>query len=171
MTLRARPAWFFLALCTAVAPLTGCGYSATETFAGDYRTVSLPIFENRTFYKGVEYDLAEALTKEVEARTPYRVSRPGSADTILEGRIIAVTQRLASRTRDAGLPEVMEVVVTVEFQWKDLRSGEMILDRKGFSAVGQYVPTTPLGEPFIVAQHDAVARLATDIVDTMRSPW
>jgi len=149
----------------------GCGYQHAETFPTEYETVAVPIFENRTFYKGVEFDLAEALSKQVTDRTPYRLAEPGSADTMLEGTIVQVEQMRVTRTSEGALPEQMEVQVVVDFVWKDLRRGEDIIGRQGFSAVGRYIPTAPIGEPFATAQHDAANRLAQDIVDQMRGDW
>jgi len=154
-----------------VLALPGCGYRSTETCPEQYQSVSVPIFENRTFYKGVEFDLAEALTKQLTARTAYRLASPGAADTVLEGTITSIQQVTLSRTEGAGLPEQMEVVVTIDFTWKDLNTGEPIMDRRGFSSLGRYIPDRVVGEGFAVAQHDAADQLARDIVDQMRGDW
>ena len=155
--------------CMAV--LTGCGYTGKELFPDKYQTVATPIFENRTFYRGVEFELAEALTKQVQSRTPYKVVSPGVAQTILEGTITSIQQRQLSRRRPGGVPQEIELSVTVDFIWKDLVSGDVIRGRRGFVAVGRHVPTSGVGEPFEVAQHQAVQRLARDIVSTMQSDW
>ena len=55
------------------------------------RTVSVPIFDNQSFYQDVEFDLTEALVKEIELRTPYKVTGADRADTILQGEIVSVT--------------------------------------------------------------------------------
>lgn len=149
----------------------GCGYSSKELFPTEVHTVAVPIFENRTFYRGVEFELAEAMVKQVESRTPYKVVAPGMAQTILEGTITDIEQTQLSRRRPGGLPQEMEVTVTVDFVWKDLGKGGVIKDRRGFQAVGRYIPTAGIGEPFETAQHDAVERLARDIVSTMRTDW
>jgi lipopolysaccharide assembly LptE-like protein len=156
-------------LCLAILP--GCGYSSKELFPAEYLTVATPIFENRTFYRGVEFELAEAVTKQVQSRTPYRVVSPGMAQTILEGTITSIEQSQLSRRRPGGVPQEIELTVTVDFTWKDLGSGDVIRGRRGFVAVGRYIPTAGVGEPFEVAQRQAVQRLARDIVSTMQSDW
>ncbi len=160
-----------LALTLAMFTLAGCGYSHKELFPKDVRTVAVPIFENRTFYQGVEFDLTEALIKEIERRTPYKVVAEDRADTILRGRVVAVEQRRLSQTRLGGLPEEVEARVVVDFTWTTVGTGQTIRDRQGFAAVGRYIPARPLGEPFEVAQHEAVATMARDIVSTLRSDW
>ena len=111
------------------------------------------------------------MVKQIETRTPYKVVAPATAQTILEGTITNIEQTMLSRRRPGGVPQEVEVSVVVDFVWKDLGSGEVIRDRRGFEAVGRYVPTAGVGEPFEVAQHMAVERLAADIVSTMRSDW
>jgi Lipopolysaccharide-assembly len=158
-------------LVSLASGLIGCGYSSKELFPTEYRTVAAPIFENRTFYRGVEFELAESVTKQIESRTPYKVVAPGVAQTILEGTITQIEQRQLSRRRPGGVPQEMEVTVTVDFVWKDLGRGGVIRDRRGFQAVGRYIPTAGVGEPFEVAQHMAMQRMARDIVSTMQSDW
>ncbi len=162
-----------MVVCCVVVGLSlvGCGYRTAETYPTAYATVSVPIFENRTFYKGIEFALAEALTKQITSRTPYRIASPGAADTILQGSITRIEQFSVARTGDSSLPEQMEMQVTVDFQWKDLRTGEDIIDRAGFTAVGRYIPTQPVGEAVQVAHFDAANSLAQDIVDQMRGDW
>jgi hypothetical protein len=171
MHLSAKRIFGCLMLLTLTLGQLGCGYSSKELFPTEVHTVAVPIFENRTFYRGIEFELAEAMVKQVESRTPYKVVAPGTAQTILEGTITDIEQTQLSRRRPGGLPQEMEVTVTVDFVWKDLGRGGVIKDRRGFQAVGRYIPTAGIGEPFETAQHDAVERLARDIVSTMRSDW
>lgn len=171
MHLSAKRIFGCLMLLTLTLGQLGCGYSSKELFPTEVHTVAVPIFENRTFYRGIEFELAEAMVKQVESRTPYKVVAPGTAQTILEGTITDIEQTQLSRRRPGGLPQEMEVTVTVDFVWKDLGRGGVIKDRRGFQAVGRYIPTAGIGEPFETAQHDAVERLARDIVSTMRTDW
>ncbi|MEM1109110.1 MAG: LptE family protein [Planctomycetota bacterium] len=149
----------------------GCGYTTAELFPDEYRSVAVPTFANRTFFRGVEFDLTEAVVKEVEQRTPYKVIDTNIADTLLNATITGVSTRQLSRTREAGLPQEVQVTVTVDFEWIDQRSGAKLATRRGFSSVGRYVPTQPVGESFEVGQHAAVERLARDMVSALRGGW
>ena len=151
--------------------LASCGYTTADLYPDDYRTVALPILDNRTAYRGVEYDLTEALAKQLEQRTPYKVTAAARADTIIEGTVVGVEQRQLSRTQRGGLPQEIEVALVANLTWKDLRSGDIIRDRKGFTTVGRHVPTQPVGEPFETAQHSAVERMAEQFVSEMRADW
>ncbi|MFI4860804.1 MAG: LptE family protein [Phycisphaerales bacterium JB063] len=158
-----------LILLFAVSLLTGCGYSAKELYPTQYHTVAVPNFENRTFYQGVEFELREAIIKEIEQRTPYKVVRTeGAADTLLEGVVVTIDSDSVSRTDQGGVPQEIELTVTVDFTWRDLRTGQILRGYEGFAAAGQYVPLRGVGEFYQTAQHRAVQRLAEDIVSTMR---
>lgn len=151
--------------------LAGCSYSTTTLYPEQYRTVAVPVFENRSFYQGFNADLAEALVKRIEQHTPYKVVAPAGADTILQGAILDIQQTRLSRSDDGGVPQEIEVTVTVNWQWKDLRTGKPIRDRAGFRAVGRHVPSDPVAEPIDVALHAAADQLAADIVSTLQADW
>lgn len=149
----------------------GCGYTTRELYPADVRSVGVPIFANRTFYRGLERDVTEALIKEIELRTPYKVARAAITDTELTGTIVDVRQKMISRRRPGNLPQEIEVSLVVDWTWKNQRSGEVIRSRQGFESVGRYRPTQPIGDAFESAQHEAAQRLAADIVSAMRADW
>ncbi len=147
------------------------GYTTRPPFPEQFATVAVPIFDNRTFQQGVEFDLTEALIKEIELRTPYKVTPSSRADTMLVGTVLDVSRRTLSRTFEGGIPQEMQVVVSVSFEWKDLRTSQVIRKRSGISGTGEFIPTRTVGEPYEKAQHQAVAELARDIVSVMRDDW
>ncbi len=159
------------AIALLVGTLAGCGYESHELFPQDVHTIAVPIFQNRTFYRGVEFDLTEALVKQIELRTPYKVTDPGRADTIIQGAVVRVDQRRLSRRAQGGVPQELEVEITVDFEWRNQTTSEVLRQRRGYTAVGRYVPTDPVAEPFEVAQHAAAQRLAEDIVSILAADW
>ena len=167
---RLRPAFASL-LLLATLLTTGCGYRSSELFPTTYASVAVPVFQNQTFFRGLEFDLTEALIKELEQRTPYRTQPPARADTLLQGTITSVQTRRLSRTRGTGLPQEVELEVTLNFTWTDQATGQVIVDRRGFSGVGRYIPRQPVGETYDVGQQAAAQRLARDIVSSLRGDW
>ncbi len=168
----------------AVALLTGCGadgaiagYSGREMYPENVRTVAVPIFENNTFEEGVEFGVTEAVTKEIELRTPYKVAGSGAADTQLTGTIRSVSQRMLSRTYDGGLAQEVQVVIVASFEWKDMRTGEVIRKRGEIRGTGEYIPARApasadrLSEPMPVGVQGATGELAREIVSVMRQDW
>jgi len=177
--LTARPGanFVFVMVMASLFATTGCGYANKDLYPQGIRSVAVPIFENRSFYQGAEFDVTEALTKEIEKRTPYKVVQPSGADTVLQGTIVSIEQSVNSRRHEGGLPEEMEVRITVNFEWKNLRTGEVIRGRKGFDRVGRYIPTRSpvedraMSETYSIAQHQAAQALAEEIVSVMRADW
>jgi len=159
-----------LALAVMVLALAGCGYSSQELYPTEYTTVAIPHFENRSDYAGVEFELREALIKETEQRTPYKVvATVGAAQTVLEVVVTDVQSDLVSRTETGGVSQELELSVTIDYAWRDLRTGEIIRGwYRGFTTTGQYVPLRQAGEFYQTAQHRAVQRMAQEVVDSMR---
>jgi hypothetical protein len=160
-------AW--LVLLMAMLCLTGCGYSHKTLYPADVNSVRVDIFNNRTFYRGMEFDLTEALIKEIELRTPYKAISTDGADTVLEGTIVNVSQHLLSRRRRGGLPQEMEIQLMVDFTWRNIRTGQILADRKGFVVVGRYL--SPLGESLPVGQQEVAQKMAVQIVSSLAEPW
>src|SRR4051812_2118332 len=86
-----------LILCFLLPGLSGCGYSHSgegssssgyewrSLYREDVRTVAVPIFANKTFRRGVEFQLTQAIVVQLEAKSPYKVVARERADTVLEG--------------------------------------------------------------------------------------
>jgi hypothetical protein len=169
----ARGAWVAAApavTLTVVALIAGCGYQQGGLFDADVRTVAVPIFENQSFYRGLEFDLTEATIKQIELKTPYKVVGPEVADTVLQGTITGVEQTLLSRG-DAGLPQELELRVTLDIEWLDARTGRPLRSREGFEVVGHYVPARRVGQPLEAASHAVAQRLADRVVSMMFEGW
>lgn len=147
------------------------GYSAHDVWSDDIATVNVPIFENETFDRNLEFELTDALIKEIESRTPFKVAPLNRADSRLTGRIVTVEREQMSRSRRTGLGEEAIVSVTLDFEWTDLRTGRTLVRRESFTGHGLFVPSEPAGEPIELGQVAAVQKLARDIVSEMRAPW
>lgn len=147
------------------------GYSANSVYPTQIRSVAVPIFTSKSFVRDVEFELTDALIKEIEARTPYKVTSESSADTIILGQIWAIELNQLSKSPLTGLTEEEVVSVTIDFTWKDLRNGKVLVERRSFSGHGLFVPSRPTGEPIEIGQFAAVQRLAQDIVAEMRADW
>jgi hypothetical protein len=135
------------------------------------RSVSIPIFENRTFDHGVEARLAEALAKELNRVSPYSVTSGGDADTTITGVIKAVHRRQLSVNRDSGLGQEMAIEIVVDFQWRDNRTGKTILSRRNFRGAGTYIPTPGAAERTRIGEQGAIASVSQGIVAELRAQW
>lgn len=174
------PRCMVLALCVAVAGVisasAGCagggsGYSFEPVYSSDVRSISVPIWENRTYYARAELDLTEALVKQIQRTTPWVVSRSGVAETTLEGAITDIRLETLSIDRTSGLVQEQGVRYTVEFTWKDNRTGQELVRRADYDGYAAFVPSLGVGERLEIGQAGAVEVLARDIVSELRTRW
>jgi lipopolysaccharide assembly LptE-like protein len=183
-----RPFPAALLLAAVAWLMTGCGYSASDPAVGqsgavgglggyqwkslyreDVRTVAVPIFSNRSFRRGVEFQLTKAIVNQIEAQTPYKVVPRDRADTILEGEITDIFIHTYSADPNTGVPQDQFYYVRVNFTWKDLRTGKILADRRRFEQTATYYPT--LGEGRFIGSQENVERLALAIVQEMQADW
>lgn len=82
-------------LFTSVFLLTSCGgYHVGDSdrqIPGGYRTVAIPVFQNKSMEAGIESPFTNALVREFERGRVGRVTSKSEAQTTLEGTIDAVT--------------------------------------------------------------------------------
>jgi hypothetical protein len=147
------------------------GYSFSPARQGNVRTIAVPVFGNKTFSHGVEVELTEAIVKEVQRTTKWRVVAARSADTTLSGTV--TESKLKSLATSSGTGLVMEqgLELSVDFEWRDGRSGEVLIARKSFKSLQSFVPARGTGERLELGQHATVQELARSIVNELRSSW
>ena len=145
------------------------GYGWKGLYREDVKTVAVPIFVNRTYYRGVEFDLSKAVVNQIESRTPYKVTPRERADTVLEGEVVGVSVHTISRNQFNALPQEQLYVVNVNFTWKDLRSGKILITRHNFEQTAPYYPN--LGEAQFVGNQENIERLALAIVEELQADW
>src|SRR5687767_13180635 len=80
-------------ILTAIALLCGSGCAAyrfgnESLYAPDVTTVYVPMIESDSFRRDLGERLTEAVIKEIEAKTPYKVVGTPDADSILGARLI-----------------------------------------------------------------------------------
>src|SRR6266576_327238 len=76
--------------------LSGCiGYHAgtNSLYAADVATVYVPMIESDSYRRDLGERLTEAIVKEIELKTPYKVVSTPDADSILYARLQVDTRR------------------------------------------------------------------------------
>lgn len=169
-----------LVIIPSLLALTGCGYTqAGDAPSGGYqwrslwredvKTVAVPIFKNKDFTRGVEFSLTKAVISQIESHSPYKVVAQERADTVLEGEIVSVTRQNVSSDSRTAIPQEQLVIYRIDFTWKDLRNGKILVQRRNFEQTTTYYPT--LGEGQYVGQQSVAERLALAIVQEMQADW
>jgi hypothetical protein len=162
--------------CVAVS-LAGCagdpreGYSMGSAFDRRVSSVEVRIFDNLSFNHGMEVRLADAIVKEIQTQTPWQVRTGSLAQTTLTGTITDVRLRARSVARETGLVQEQAVEVTLDFQWRDNRSGDVLASRRGVRAVETFVPALGASERIEIGEDAAVQEAAREVVAALRSGW
>jgi len=175
-----RRAW----LAAAVLPvmLAGCAayrFGNNTLYAPNVRTVYVPMVQSESYRTTPGVDLGERLTeaicKEIEKRTPFKVVGDPNADSVLTARIVADTKRMVveSPTDQSRQVEMnMQVLVT----WADrggsvLSSGQVPMPAASVD-VGQAAMLVPeFGRSVVTTQQEGIVKLAQQIVGLMEEPW
>ena len=161
-------------LCLFCLGLCGCagrwGYSNDSLFPENVRSVCLKMFDNQSFRRGIEYDLSDALAKRIELETPYKiVSDAGRADTVISGQIISISEFALSTDREIGSVLEKEVELQAVVDWKNLKTGQLLIDHQEVRAAASYSPYQM--QDFKYASSLAANNLARKIVELMERKW
>jgi len=155
---------------------SGCGYTLGNGFSPNLKTVSVPIFENDTYRRGLEYQLTEAVQKEIQNRTPYRLARGNDADTRLTGRIVQVRKDVLGENNNDD-PRQLQLSIMVRVTWENLRTGQILAEQEvpvapeAIPLIGQAGFAPELGQSQATATQTAIDQLAKHIINMMETPW
>ena len=163
--------YFLLGFCGCAEIGTDAGgYSNESLFTKEVDSVCLEMFDNRSFRRGVEYELSDALAKRIEVETPYKIiSSPDRADTVLSGRIVRVSESALSGERQSGRAMEKEVQLQAVVNWKNLKTGEYLIAGRLVSASATFSEWQNQG--FGYASTLAANNLARKIVELMEKEW
>ena len=156
-------------LLVLLGALSGCGYTSKSLYNKSVSTIAVPIFTNKTFRREWEYRLTEALDKNIEARTPSKLTPQSRADTVLSGEIVDIREDVLTRQFGVNLPRETQLTIVVNFIWKDRRSGRVLVERKQFNRSATEIPE--IGEHLADAEQAAIENLARAIVDQLQQDW
>jgi hypothetical protein len=164
-----------LASCSLLL-FSGClanyQFGARTLFPEGIETVYVPVFDSVSYRRELGVELTEAVVKEIERRTNFKVvSTPGAADTVLSGKIVGENKKLLFEI-PTGDPREMEVNLSVQVSWTDQR-GRTIRNIPAVpvpvSATSQLV--AEVGQSVATQHEAAIKRLAEQIVSLMEKPW
>ena len=163
----------------AICGISGCAgyrFGSATLFRPGIRTVHVPVVRNDTFRLDLGIRLSEALVKEIDRRTPYKVTGDPNADTTLNCRIFNATKRVLTENVNDD-PRALETGITVNATWTS-RNGELLMqdnltpDARSTIAFGQdsrFVPEA--GQTIDSATQVAIENLAERIVSQMEIRW
>lgn len=170
-----------LAAIAIVAVIAICGCARYQVgvpslYSCNIRTVYVPVFESQSLRRNLGERLTEAVQKEIERRTPFKVVSTPDADSVLTGRLLTENKQVSL---EAPTDEARELTYYVNCQvsWIDRNGAQvqpmtsvpvpptlatLFISNNFYPEVGQSISTD---------QQDAVNKLARQIVGMMETPW
>jgi hypothetical protein len=150
--------------------------ASSSLYPPDIQTVYVPVFESDSFRRNYGELVTEAVVKEIERITPYKVVGTPDADSVLTAKITSDTKRVL--IEDAfDQPRETEINLAIEVRWVN-RRGDLIdqattvpspQDAALLTSPGTLV--AEFGQSVSTAQLQAIQRVATKVVSMMEMPW
>jgi hypothetical protein len=157
-------------------PCAGCGYNIGAPFSQEVRSVAVSIPKSDSNRRFLENQIAEAVQKQIQMRTHFRIAHEDEADTSLVLHFRPLQKGVLGMTENSDARE-LQISLRVTAEWVDRRSGE-VLRQEGFDlprmprhllSQAEYAPE--VGQSLATAENEAVNRLARNIVNMMETPW
>lgn len=156
-------------LVVSVITVAGCGYSNESLYRQSVQTVYVEMFQSKEFRRKIEFQLTEAIRKQIDAATPYRNAPANRADTVLQGEVLEWREIGIATDPITDRPVQNIGTLAIRYRWKDMRTGKLLVDRPLTVTTSDYVRL--LGEEPYDAHELAVNQMARKIVESMEAPW
>jgi outer membrane lipopolysaccharide assembly protein LptE/RlpB len=153
-----------------LAPLAGCGYQVADAathIPANVHTLAVPVFATHAQAYHTEMVLTQAVVRELNTRTRYRVTTDASADpdATLSGTVL--TQTSVPLTYDSTSGETSSYLVTITVKVVlTARDGRVLYRNDALSYREQYQSPQDL-TGFIREDTPAVSRLARDFAQAL----
>jgi len=150
-----------LAGVVVAALLAGCGYSFRGTLPSHVKTVSVPIFVNRTREPGVESVITRAVVEAFSTNGRLRVVRAADADAILEGEITSYGVEAIAYDRTLNVQQY-RLVVILNLRMRDVKRNEVLFQQAGVQEQADFRVIGPV-DLTIAREETALRQAATEI--------
>jgi len=145
-------------------------------YPGNIRTVHVPVFRSESIRPDLSEWLTEAVVKEIELKTNYKVVARDRADTILEGEIVR-DQKSVLVESSADQPRSLDLTMLAHVRWTN-RHGQLVRPEANIplpdtlTIVEESSLLVPeVGQSLASSQQQVIHRLAEQIVAMMEVPW
>jgi hypothetical protein len=160
--------------------VSGCAayrFGNETLYAPDVTTVYVPMIESDSFRRDLGERLTEAVVKEIESKTPFKVVGTPDADSVLAARLLN-DRKIVTVENQNDDPRTVEIGMTAEVTWMNRRRmplspvANVPLPAELFLPMSQTAAQLPeAGQSVATQQQVAIERLAQQIVATMEEPW
>ncbi len=158
-----------LAVACAAA---GCGtYSASSGRVEEsLKRIAVLYFDNETAEPNLGVDLADAVIQSLQTDNTLKVVEEGSADTILDGRVVRYTLKEQFARQDLTVTEY-QVQIAVMLTLTRRATGETVFKDRRFIGSGNYLLDGSNGTSEQTARVEAATEIVKDILALVVEDW
>jgi len=141
--------------------LGGCAsYTWTSAVPEEYRTVAVPVFENRTKDAELGPIAAQYTRREIQREGTFKLKRTGRAAIEIQGAIVGARRGALTYDRSLGTrANSYRYTVTAEISVIDKKNGKVLLDNRRYVAETSFLTQNDL----LTGQRNAAARIGQDL--------
>ncbi len=155
-------------LILALILVYGCGYSNKSLISRNINSIYIPIFDNTTFRRGIEFDLTKAVKNEIMSKTNLRIVDKESADTVLHGTVSNFKEAVLTLDITDNIVE-SRVTLFVDFKLIDKRTSRTLVEENGISQSAEFIVRR--GETLDSATEEGILDIAEIIVMRLEEKW
>ena len=148
--------------------ISGCGYTNKSLISRKINSIYIPIFENKTFRRDLEFDLTNAVKDEIMSKTKLRIAQKDNADTILTGKINKVAESMLTSNVQDNIVE-SRVTIYIDIKLVDRRTGRTLIEEKDLTRSAEFI--VQRGENINTASQESLVLLAETIVNHLEEKW
>lgn len=169
-TVRGLPRLVSLAFAALVACCASCGYRVSGKYTGlpeSARSISIPVFENRSGFANVEKAMTDAVKREFAGRTGLKVlSGPAEGDLLLSVSVseLGVTP-VAVVDQYVGASYLVSVSVKVALV--ERATGKTLFQHPNLAVREEYAVSQNRKADFFSEDAPAVERLSKKLADSL----
>jgi hypothetical protein len=166
----------FLIACLMASGCATYQFGSRSLFRDDIRTVYVPVARNETFRHDLGPRLTEAVIRQIELRTPYKVTGDPAADSVLNLRITNEVKTVLTEAASDD-PRALDSVVSAVVTWNDRRGNPLLQNHVMVDASlgtsllqgNRFVPEA--GQSIQTSLQATIDDLADRIVSQMEMRW
>ena len=171
MKCRVGAAVLVLTLAAAMCA-TGCGYHTlghSTALPGNFHSIAIPVFTSHARSFRVEQLLTDAVIREFNTRTQFRIVRDpqkdDDADAVLKGTVLSVSSTPLAYDSTTGRAASALVTINLQITLTD-RDGKIVFQNPAYLFHDQYEISRDLNN-FFEEESPAVDRMSRDFAHTL----
>jgi len=160
-----------LLLISCLVFISGCGYTTKAyNLPSNIKTIYIDSFENKSDQPNLENELRIKLAQAFQDEGHIKLVEKAEADTILTGKINSYDRQAMRYANDETIEEY-RISLTVDFEFKQRVSGEIIVKANSFYADTSYYLSGSLAKSEKSARTEAIEELAHRILNKIVTLW